>query len=106
MVNGATAHGEYLYDLTVLDSHGQKAPRSEYFQGLKDQNGDFRAGVGLNGGVVMKRPGESITSWIDLNELYELKPGKYTVQVYQNDSIAKMTAKSNILTITVTPIRR
>lgn len=42
-------------------------------------------------------------SAFDLNELYDLKRGKYTVQVYQNDSIAQFMIKSNTITVTVTP---
>jgi hypothetical protein len=52
---------------------------------------------------IAKKPGEAIKSSIDLNELYELKPGKYTAQMYQKDDIAKVNVKSNIITVTVTP---
>jgi len=95
-------HGEYLYLIDVRQSDGKKPSRSKYFQSLTDDTGNFRGGVALNGGLVMKKPGEAITSSIDLNELYELTPGKYAVQVYQNDSIAKLTVKSNIITVNVT----
>ena len=99
----ARLHGELLYQIDVLQSDGKKAARSKYFQGVRDDAGRLRGGIGLNGVALGKKPGESIVSSIDLNELYDLQPGEYTVQVYQKDSIAKTTVKSNIITVTVAP---
>jgi len=99
----ARLHGELLYQIDVLQSDGKKAARSKYFQGVRDDAGRLRGGIGLNGVALGKKPGESIVSSIDLNELYDLQPGEYTVQVYQKDSIAKTTVKSNIITVTVVP---
>ncbi len=97
------SHGEYLYLIDVRQSDGKEAPRSKYFRGVRDDAGNFRGGIALSGGLINVKPGAAITSSIDLNKLYDLKPGRYTVQVYQNDSIAHLTVKSNTITVTVTP---
>jgi hypothetical protein len=99
----ARLHGEYLYLISVSREDGSKAPRTKYFRETRDETGNFMPGTATNGVLVIRKPGETIESSLDLSELYELKPGKYTVQVYQNDSIANLTVKSNILTLTVTP---
>jgi hypothetical protein len=65
----------------VSRSDGNKARRSKYFRDLVDDEGNFTGGVPMSDGMIMKKPGESTISSIDLNKLYELKPGKYTVRV-------------------------
>jgi len=99
----APRHGEYLYRIDAWLSDGRSAPRSKYFREVRDDTGKLRGGTGGSAVMIRKKPGESIVSSIDLNELYDLQPGEYTVQVYQKDSIAKTTVKSNIITVTVVP---
>ena len=101
--NLAVLHGEYLYQIDVLQADGSEAPRSKYFREVRDDAGNFMPGTAGNGALVRKKPREAIVSSIDLNQLYDLKPGKYTVQVFQKDSIAKMIIRSNIIAVTVTP---
>jgi hypothetical protein len=101
--NIAKLHGEYLFLINVTRADGNKVHRSEYFRGVRDEAGNFMPGIGMSGGIIIEKPGDSFTSSIDLNELYELTPGKYAVQVYVNDSIAKVTVKSNTITVMVTP---
>jgi hypothetical protein len=60
-------------------------------------------GVGMRGGIIIEKLGDSFTSSIDLNELYELTPGEYTVRVFVKDAIAKVTVKPNTITAMVTP---
>lgn len=123
----AGLNGEYLYLIDVLQSDGTKPQSTKYFREVRDDAGNFLPGTAGNGWLITKRPGETITSSFDLNELYELKPGKYTVQVSQRDNVSKISSmlssaigrrtaqvsqaddiatvvvKSNILTVKVTP---
>jgi hypothetical protein len=96
-------HGEYVFLINVTRADGNKVHRSEYFRGMRDEAGNFMPGVGMSGGIIVEKPGDSFTSSSDLNELYELTPGKYAVQVYVKDSIAKVAVKSNTITVMVTP---
>jgi hypothetical protein len=49
-------------------------------------------------------PGKVMKTEIRLDEVYDLtSPGKYTIQVSHYDEDNKEEAKSNTLTITVTP---
>jgi hypothetical protein len=68
---------------------------------MRDEAGNFMPGVGMSGGIIVEKPGDSFTSSIDLNELYELTPGMYAVQVYVKDSIAKVTVKPNTISIAI-----
>jgi hypothetical protein len=101
--NAARLHGEYLHLIEVRQSDGKQPLRSKYFREVKDEAGNFVPGTASNGALIAKKPGEAIVSSIDLNELYELKPGKYTVRVFQKDDIGKVTVTSNIIAVTVTP---
>ena len=99
----AGLHGEYLYLVDVLQADGKKAPKSKYFQEVRDDADNFMPGTAGNGALISKKPGEVVISSIDLNELYDLKPGKYKVDIYQKDNIANMTVRSNVVAVTVTP---
>lgn len=99
----AVSHGEYAYLIDVLRSDGKRPARSKYFREVRDDAGNFMPGTAGNGALLSKKPGESVVSSLDLNQLYDLNPGKYSVQVYQNDNIAHVTVRSNIITVTVTP---
>jgi hypothetical protein len=100
--NVAGLHGEYLYLIDLLQLDGKKTPRSKYFREVRDEADNFMPGTASNGAFIWKKPGEVIVSSIDLNELYELRPGKYTVRVFQKDDVDKVTVTSNIITVTVT----
>lgn len=101
--NIETLHGEYVFLINATRVDGMNVPRSKYFREVRDEAGNFMPGTAGNGMSIMKKPGESIQSSIDLNELYELESGKYTIYVYQKDKISKNTIKSNTLTVTLYP---
>ena len=49
------------------------------------------------------QPGETKTYSFLINKLYDLsQPGKYTIQVSQDDSLNKLTVKSNTISLTIT----
>jgi hypothetical protein len=48
------------------------------------------------------KPRETLTHTIDLNKLYVLKPGKYTLQVERFGGDRKPPVRSNTITVTVT----
>jgi hypothetical protein len=103
MESKAGLHGEYLYLVDVRQLDGKKATRSEYFREVRDEADHLMPGTAGNEVLISKKPGETIVSSIDLNELYELKPGKYAVRVFQKDDIGKATVTSNTLNVSVTP---
>jgi hypothetical protein len=52
---------------------------------------------------VAMHPGETLKTEIRLNALYDLVPGKYTVQVQYYDDENKEAVKSKTVTPTVVP---
>lgn len=54
-------------------------------------------------GLVAMHPGEILKTEISLNALYDLVPGKYTVQVQYYDDENKEAVKSKTITLTVVP---
>jgi hypothetical protein len=99
----AKLHGEYIFSINLTRADGNEVHKSEYFRGVRDEAGNFRPGVATGGGIIIEKPGDSFASSIDLNELYELTPGKYAVQVYVRDGIAEVTVRSNTITVTIAP---
>jgi hypothetical protein len=76
---------------------------SKYFREVRDETDNLMSGPAGNGALMRKKPGETIESSIDLNELYELGPGKYALRVFQKDKLGKVIVTSNPITVTVTP---
>ena len=55
------------------------------------------------GGPRLVKADGTLTDTIDLNKLYDLQPGKYTIQVERLDEDGKTVVKSNTITVNVTP---
>jgi hypothetical protein len=113
-------HGELNFDIEVLDSERKPAPQTCYMRaigGLDRGNcPDFMMRTHRGAGQDSIAPGETIKGSSNLNELFELRPGTYTVQVswfelrptYNNAQAprspnAAPVVKSNLISVTVTP---
>jgi hypothetical protein len=101
------SRGEFDYTIHVLGKDGQEPPETRYLRAVKGEDTFDPVSqtelivVGSNGFRTVK-PGETLAHAIDLNRLYLLKPGKYTVQVERFEGGTKTHAKSNKITVTVT----
>jgi hypothetical protein len=100
--------GERDYTVRVVDKDGQEPLETRYLRALRGKDtSDPISKTDLvivgGGGLHGVRPGESFELTVDLNKLYVLKPGKYSVQVERLDDESKALVKSNKITVTVTP---
>jgi len=102
------SRGESDYTIQVLDKDGQEPPRTRYHRAVRgEDSSDPNTNTVLvfmrSSGLRAVKPGKALEEKIDLNELYVLKPGKYSVQVERLDSDGKTHMKSNKITVTVNP---
>jgi len=102
------SQGEFDYTIRLMNKGGQEPSHTKYFRAVRgEDSGDASETTTLvvvgSSGYRGLKPGEGFVKTIDLNKLYLLKPGKYTVQVERMDDESKTIVKSNIITVTVTP---
>jgi hypothetical protein len=102
--------GERDYTIRVLDKDGQEPPETRYFRAVRgkdtsDPVSKTELVIVGGGGFHGVRPGEVFDLTVDLNKLYFLKPGKYTVQVGMEHfaDVSKTPVESNKITVIVTP---
>jgi hypothetical protein len=96
-INGSTMHNRgfcpsYVYD--IRDQSGNAVQQKESDQAIQ---GSLR--------VMMLKPGESRDETTTINEMFDLWPGTYTVQLSKpvSDAPGADVVKSNKITITITP---
>lgn len=113
VLTNTTAHGQWVYqdvsgefDYTI-DVSGQdksEPTESRYFRAVKGKDsGKPTIVVTHGGGPRLVKADGTLTDTIDLNKLYDLQPGKYTIQVERLDEDGKTVVKSNTITVNVTP---
>lgn len=96
--------GEFDYTIRVLDQDKIEPSESRYFRAVKGKDsGKPTIVVNHGGGPRLVKPGGTITETIDLNKLYVLRPGKYSVQLERLDDKSKTVVQSNRITVTVAP---
>jgi hypothetical protein len=101
------SRAEFDYTILVSDRDGHEPPDTQYLRAVRGKDssnpdGKTQLVVLPSSGLRQVKPGGTLTDSIYLDKLYDLKPGKYTVQVERIDDSHK-TVKSNTLTVTVTP---
>jgi hypothetical protein len=90
----------------VRDAQGKEPPLTKWGRRalLRPPLDDLDPPLVLNAvGPVAMHPGEILKTEIRLNGLYDLVPGKYTVQVQYYDDENKEAVKSKTITLTVVP---
>jgi hypothetical protein len=90
----------------VRDAQGKEPPLTKWGRTalLRPPLDDHEAVLVLNAvGPVAMHPGEILKTEIRLNALYDLVPGKYTIQVQYYDDENKEAVKSKTITLTVVP---
>lgn len=97
--------GEFDYHLTVKDVNVVSPAEQQYFQAVKGTNrsqpGKPTLIVTYSWGNHVLKPGDALTDSIDLNELYKLSPGTYTVHAERDDG-GNGVIKSNFASVTIT----
>ena len=91
------------YVINIRDGNGNPAPLTEY--GRKFKSGGTKMIVNRNIVITLK-PHERGTDVIPISDLYDMShAGKYTIQIDRAfpDELGKGTARSNPLSILVTP---
>jgi len=80
------SRGEFDYTIRLLDKNGQEPPETRYLRAVRGEDTFDPVSkteliiVGSNGFRAIK-PRETLTHTMDLNKLYVLKPGKYTLHL-------------------------
>ena len=93
---------ELEFQVDVRDNQGNPAPLTEYGRQVIKHEGIPLATHFA--GFSTLQPGESLKCDVVITRLYDLsQPGKYTLQVQRIEDALKMVAKSNTITVTVTP---
>ncbi|HEV2297872.1 MAG TPA: hypothetical protein VGR72_05080 [Candidatus Acidoferrales bacterium] len=96
--------GEFDYTIHVSGQDNNEPPETRYFRAVKGKDsGKPTLVVEHSGGLRLVKAGGTLTDTIDLNQLYGLQPGKYTIQVERPDDDGKTVVKSNTITVTITP---
>src|ERR1700730_9965353 len=88
----------------VRDNQGNPAPLTEYGRHVLKGEGSLPPLVTHFAGFSTLQPGESLKCDVVITRFYDLsQPRKYTIQVERIHDSLKMVAKSNTITVTVTP---
>jgi hypothetical protein len=98
-------HGEMVgFRPIVKDAHGKEPPLTKGGRRLFGRTAPEEPDLVIEAvGVVAVHPGAVMKTEIKLNELYDLSPGKYTVQVWTYDEENKEKVMSNTVSLTVVP---
>jgi hypothetical protein len=90
-----TGHrAECDFKVTVRDGNGNLAPMTKKGKSLWNTTSFFKSG---KHGDELLKPGESYIESVDLTELYDLKPGSYSVQ------LSDWVESTNTISLTVVP---
>jgi len=107
MAPGGDLHGEIIGFPPILrDVQGREPPLTKWGRKVLGRGGAPDDAPLVRNAVFRYEmpPGKVMKTEIRLDEVYDLtSPGKYTIQVSHYDEDNKEEAKSNTLTITVTP---
>lgn len=101
--------GEFECDFNVLTSEGKSAPETRYMKAVKgeDQGPGPQLVISTKSLSTRLAPGQALKFTADINKLFDLAPGKYTVQLSRFESAGAehpgVTVKSNTITVTVVP---
>jgi len=107
-INVSGGPGELDYTVSVLDRSGHEAPETKYLRALRGEDASDPGEtttlvVARSFGLRDVKPGETFRSSIDLGKLYDLQPGKYTIQLERIEEETHPVVKSNTITVTVAP---
>ena len=105
-LDGAS-RGELDYTLHVVDENGKEPSETKYFRAVLNKDasdpGETTTLVVLrDAGLRSIKPKGTETDTLDLNKLYDLRPGNCTLQVEREDDESKAVVKSNKITLTIT----
>lgn len=101
--------GEFGCDFSVVTSEGKPAPETRYMKAVKGKNQGPGSQLVISTKSLSTRlaPGEAMKFRADLNKLFDLQPGKYTVQLSHFERAwadhPEAVEKSNTITLTVVP---
>jgi hypothetical protein len=101
--------GEFECDFNVLASDGKQAPETRYMKAIKGKDQGPGPQLVTNTKSLSTRlaPGEALKFSADLNKLFDLAPGKYTVQLSHFESAwaehPGAVVKSNTIILTIVP---
>jgi hypothetical protein len=88
-----------VYKLDVKDEHGKVPPTTKFKESLKGlENPAYltpQTPIKISGAWVPLKPGNTLTDPINVSRLYDLRPGRYSLQVQRLDDESKTTVKSN-----------
>jgi hypothetical protein len=79
-------HGERNFIFDVRDSFGKPATKTQYFKAVTGEDQGPGPQIMILGKLVefSLKPGGTVKDTANLSELFDLKPGKYTVQLSRN----------------------
>jgi hypothetical protein len=102
---GADDHGEVIgFRPVVTNAQGKEPPLTKWGRKAFGRTHPEEPNLVLNAvGLITVHPGEVMKTDIKLNELYDLSPGKYTVQVWTYDNENKEKVMSKTINLTVVP---
>jgi hypothetical protein len=94
---------EFDYRIDVRNSSNTNAPDTNYHKKVKGQETSDVTPLLRSWGFLQVDPGKTLKDHVDLTRLFQLAPGKYTVQVERTDDESKATVKSNTVLLTINP---
>jgi len=92
--------GEFEFAIDVHNDKGTVPPLTEYGRGVIKHEIPVMVPYG---GYSNLQPGETFKSELIVTKLFELSPGKYTVQLERTEESTLRIIKSNSVSVTVTP---
>jgi len=96
--------GEFNYIVHILNQKGEQPPETKYHRAVRGKGNPDQVIIVTNAPMPFYvKPGEILKDKVDLSKLFELSPGKYTVQAERLDATTKQSVKSNTITIIVRP---
>jgi hypothetical protein len=125
----APSLGERAFDFDLIDADGRPARKTQYMKAARGEDqgpGPHYFITGSPSGCATLEPGETYEGSADLNKIFELNPGTYTVhailpayimvpagqscprgviddpKIEQEYPLVKKAVKSNTITLTVT----
>jgi hypothetical protein len=103
VAQGEILQDELDYDFDVRDAQTKPAPETKHLKAIKgeDQGPGPQTVIVSSFGYAQLKPHETLKSFVDLTQLFELSPGKYSVQVTRLDLNGKTVVKSNRISFAV-----
>jgi hypothetical protein len=102
---GGDLHGEMIgFRPLVRDAQGKEPSLTKGGRRLFGQTASEEPDLVIDAvGAFAVHPGAVMKTEINLNELYDLRPGKHTIRVWTYDDENKEKVMSNAITLTVVP---